>query len=754
MTLTAAGEAKGQPQSGDREGEDRDGGDREDAGRVREGRERTAGPWVDAVLLAARHLGVAVSPELVRNSSAWAGRADSGQAIIDIALSAGLSGTFVEIPLHELSPIMLPALVAVSDTHTGVITRIDGDRATLSIWIDGRAVDYTVPLQKLETKLPERRVLLVRAREIVRDSRLDRYLSQRPRSWLTGIFTSNWPVLIELGLGSLFANLLAIGTSLFAMQVWDRVVPAQSLNTLWVLTSGLVVALVLEFLIRTARLSIVDHFGKQADLKLSAMFFARVLNIRNDARPRSPGTLISQLRDLEQIRELLTSSALGVMLDLPFVAAFLFIIWLLGGPLVFVPLAAIPLLIIPGVLAQLPLARLSAEGLSEAALRNTILMESIYRAEDIKILQAEPRFRRLWNSTNQVSGDTGLKQRRLGGLLVNFAQAVQQLAYAGVVIAGVYGILDGSLSFGAVLACSILTSRTIAPVGQISGILSRLQNARAGKKGLDSLLDLPVDHDAEKHSYHKPALAGRYRFENVVYAYEPEAKPALIIPGLAIEPGERIAILGRVGAGKSTFLRLAAGLATPGKGNILLDGTAMGLIDIADIRRDTGVLLQETSLFYGSLRDNLLIGNPLASDDQILEAMRLSCADQLLLDQPHGLDLKLREGGIGLSGGQKQALMLARLVLRSPSIVILDEPTASLDEGTELLIIERMKAWLGERTLIVATHRFALLALVDRIIVVDGGRIVLNGAKEEVLRVLSGKGPAQPANRANLEQLP
>jgi len=717
-------------------------------------RDVTAGPWVDAILLAARHLGVAVSPELMRNASAWADRAGSEQAIIDIALSAGLAGTFAGIAVDGLSEIMLPALVAVSDKHIGVITRIDGGRMTLSVWIDGRAVEYTVPTQKLMAKLPQRRVLLVRERDIVRDSRLDRYLSQRPRSWLTGIFTSNWPTLIELGLGSLFANLLAIGTSLFAMQVWDRVVPAQSLNTLWVLTSGLVLALALEFLMRTARLSIVDHFGKQADLKLSAMFFARVLNIRNDARPKSPGTLISQLRDLEQIRELLTSSALGVMLDLPFVVAFLFIIWLLGGPLVWVPLVAIPFLIVPGFLAQYPLARLSTEGMSESALRNTILMEAIYRAEDIKILQAEPRFRKLWNGTNQVSGEIGLKQRKLAGLLVNFAQAVQQLAYAGVVIAGVYGILDGSLSFGAVLACSILTSRTIAPLGQISAILSRLQNARAGKKGLDSLLDLPIDHDPEKPAYHKPTLVGRYRFENVAYAYEAEARPALVIPGLAIEPGERVAILGRVGAGKSTFLRLAAGLATPGQGTIVFNGTAMDLIDAADIRRDVGVLLQETSLFYGTLRHNLLIGNPLASDEQILEAMQVSCADQLLLHQPHGLDLTLREGGIGLSGGQKQALMLARLVLRSPSIVILDEPTASLDEGTELQIIDRMKTWLGERTLIVATHRFALLALVDRIIVVDGGRVVLNGPKEEVLRVLAGKGPVQPANRSGLEQRP
>ncbi|WP_028747963.1 type I secretion system permease/ATPase [Rhizobium mesoamericanum] len=701
--------------------------------------------WVEAILLAARHIGVSVSPELVRSASAWAARTDTEQAVIDIALSAGLVAQFVSIPIDNLAPHMVPALVQIGDKYVGVVVAMGSGVARVAFSVDGTTIERAVPFEQLRGGAG--RFLLLHEREAVRDSRLDSYLSERPKSWLKGIFVSNSRTMIELGLGSLVGNLLAIGTSLFAMQVWDRVVPARSTNTLWVLASGVALALLLELLIRTARVSVADHFGKHADLKLSAMFFARVLDIRNDARPRSPGTLISQLRDLEQLRELLTSSTMGVLIDLPFVFAFLFIIWVLGGPLVLVPLAAIPLLILPGLLAQIPLAKLSNEGLSEAALRNAILMESIYRVEDIKILQAEPRFRTLWNTVNRVSGEIGLKQRYLAGLLVNFSQMVQQLAYVGVIIVGVYGILGGGLSFGAVLACSILTSRTIAPLGQISAVLGRIQNARVGKKGLDSLLALPVDHDPGKDAYHKPALVGRYRFENVAYAYGPEDKPALIIPQLKIEPGERIAILGRVGAGKSTLLRLCGGLATPVQGRVLFNETVMGLIDVADIRRDIGFVLQESSLFYGSLRENLLIGNPLASDEQILEAMRLASADQLLLNQPHGLDLKLRENGQGLSGGQKQALILARTFLRSPNILLLDEPTASLDEATELAIIERLKGWLGQRTLIVATHRYPVLSLVDRIIVIDGGRIVRDGPRDEILKVLTAGGPANPDSR-------
>lgn len=693
--------------------------------------------WVEPLLFAAREMGLQVSPEQVASAAAWADLREPDQAIAHIAGAAGLSAQFVDLQPARLSPSMLPALAVCDGAQVGLITAVASGQASLLLFIGDQAVERRLPLDGPALGAVAR-VLLVQERAARRDDRVDAYLAAPPESWLSGLFKGQRRLLFDLGAGSLFGNLLAIGTSLFAMQVWDRVVPARSTNTLWVLASGVAIALCLELLLRTLRGTLADRFGKRADQQLSAMFFARALDIRNDARPRSPGTLVAQLRDLEQLREVLTSTSLGVLLDIPFVAAFLFIIWLLGGPLVLVPLAAIPLLIVPGLLAQLPLARLSRQGQAESALRNAVLMESIYRAEDIKAMQAEPRFRRLWERTNLVNAEIGLKQRRLAGLLVNGAQTVQQLAYVGVLVAGVYGILDASLSFGAVLACSILTSRTIAPLGQIPALLARIQSARAGKKGLDALMALPVDHDPGKDVYHKPALKGRYRFENVAYRFAPQDRVVLQLPQLSIQPGERIALLGHVGAGKSTLLRLLGGLATPVQGRIHLDDTPMPLIDVADLRRDVGLLLQDSGLFYGTLRENMQIASPLASDEAILAAMRLAGADKLLLRQPHGLDLKLREGGIGLSGGQKQVLMLARIFLRAPQVLLLDEATAALDEATELAIIERMRHWLGQRTLILATHRYPLLALVDRVIVLENGRIVRDGPREEVLQALRG----------------
>lgn len=708
-----------------------------------------ASNWAQALLLAARRLDVKVSPELVRNSTVWSSETDHDQSILDATRSAGLDGQFVRLRGREILQEHLPALLQFRDRLVGIVVGIASDGLNVCFPVDGKEVMRKLSFDQLDnlfSKSEKLQLLLVQERDQPIDTRLESYFRVRPKSWLSSLLTSNWNIMVAMASGSLFGNLLAISTSLFAMQVWDRVVPARSINTLWVLASGVAAALLLEFIMRTVRSSLTDHFGKAADLKLSDMFYARMMDIRNDARPRSPGTLISQLRDLEQVRELLTSSTVGVLIDIPFVLAFLLVIYLLGGPLVMVPLIAIPILLIPGLLAQIPLAKYSRSGLTEAALRNAILMESIYRVEDIKSLQAEPRFRAQWNKVNRVSGDISLKQRLISSIIVNFTQMVQQLAYVGVIIMGVYGILDGSLSFGAVLACSILTSRTIAPLGQVSAVLGRVQNARVSKKGLDDLLALPIDHNPEEDSFHKPALAGRYRFENVAYLYGPDSKPAAIIPKFNIEPGEKIAVLGRVGAGKSTFLRLAAGMVRPSQGRILLDETPLNFIDVADVRRDIGVVLQDSSLFYGTVRENLKIANPLASDEQILEALRITCADQLVLNQPQGLDLMLRESGLGLSGGQRQTLLLARAILRSPSVLVLDEPTASLDEATEVAIIERLKQWMGNRTLIVATHRYPVLSMVDRIIVIDGGRIVRDGPKDQILSAFQSGAQPAPAN--------
>jgi ATP-binding cassette subfamily C protein LapB len=697
--------------------------------------------WAEAILLAARRLGVSASPEALRRAAAWSPGVDLDEEVLALARAAGLDGSFVRIRPSAVPRTLWPFL-----------TEIDGQ----IMMITGKAMDGGLNGEVLVGGVIKqarirpadaggddlRKLLVFQPAAHRTDERVSDYVPTPGRDWLRDLFTNNRRIILALGAGALVGNMLGIVTALFSMQVWDRVVPARSTNTLWVLALGVGLALLLEYGLRVTRASITDHFGKKADLQLSDFFYSRLLDIKNDARLRSPGSLIAQMRDFEQVRELLTSTAFGVLLDLPFVLAFIGIIALLAGQLAWVPLVAAPLVVIPGILAQRQLAKLSTEGMAESALRNAILMESVYRVEDIKALQAEPRFRGLWRMAGQRAAEISLHQRHLTTMLMSFSSTAQNIAYTVVIIVGVYGVLEGAISTGTVIACSMLTSRTLAPLSQIPAALSRLQNARVAKEGLDRLLTLPVDHDPHKDRYHKPSLAGGYEFDKVQYAYGPEDGVALDVPAFAIRPGEKIAVLGRTGAGKSTLMRLLAGMAQPQQGRITLDGTPLDLIDVADVRRSIGCLMQDSSLFYGSLRENLLLGMPAADDATVLRAMQISGADRLLLGQPHGLDLKLRESGAGLSGGQKQVLMLARMILREPQIVLLDEPTASLDEGTELDVIKNLKEWLGARTLVVATHRYSILALVERVIVVEGGKIILDGPRDAVLRKLAGK-PAQ-----------
>jgi ATP-binding cassette subfamily C protein LapB len=690
--------------------------------------------WAEAMLLAAQRLGVAASPEAVRRAAAWSPGVQP-EGVLALARAAGLAATFIQAPLDAVHRALWPLLVEIDGAVMLVTGSADGVLSG-EMCVGTTAAPFSIELAKLEA-VP-RRLLLLQAFEPHTDERVSDYAPRPRRDWLRDLFARNKRLFVELGLGSLVGNVLAISTALFSMQVWDRVVPARSLNTLWVLAFGVGLALGMEYLLRITRAAITDHFGKKSDLQLSDFFYSRLLDVKNDARPRSPGSLISQMRDFEQVRELLTSTAFGVLLDLPFVLAFIAVIALLGGSLSLVALVAAPLVVLPGIFAQRKLAALSTAGMAESALRNAILMESVYRIEDIKNMQAEPRFRDLWRKVNQSTGDISLRQRRLTTALVSFSGTIQNVAYTAVIVAGVYGVMRAGLSTGTVIACSILTSRALAPLAQIPAVLSRLQNAKVAKEGLDKLLALPIDHDAQQERYHKPSIVGGYRIEGAQYAYDADSPAALNIPALAIAPGERVAILGRTGAGKSTLLRMLAGMAQPQKGRVLLDDTPLDLIDVADVRRAVGTLMQDSSLFYGTLRDNLRIGTPRADGDALQRALRIACADRLLLNQPRGLDLPLRESGVGLSGGQKQALMLARLVLREPQVVLLDEPTAALDEGTEQNVIKNLDEWLGQRTLIVATHRAPILSIVQRVIVVDGGRIVLDEPRDKALAMLAG----------------
>ena len=335
---------------------------------------------------------------------------------------------------------------------------------------------------------------------------------------------------------------------------------------------------------------------------------------------------------------------------------------------------------------------------------------------------------------NETSADISMRQRKIVGVMSAWTQKIQGLAFAVVVLVGAFAVMDGEMTTGALVACSILSSRMLAPISQLTGVLGRWQQAKVAKAGLDELMKKTVDQPDHAHLIHRPALNGHYELSGVVFKYaEDDAKPSLVLPKLEIKPGEKIAILGRNGAGKSTLLQLLSGMQTPVQGKLKLDGIELGLIDPSDVRRDMGLLNQNAHLFFGTVRENLMLGAPLANDEDLLAALKITGALEFVQAKKEGLDHLILEGGIGFSGGQKQALLLSRLLIRQPNILLLDEPTASIDDVAEKQLINHLKGWMGQRTLVIATHRHAVLELVDRIIVVNEGQIVMDGPRDQIL---------------------
>ncbi|MCD9124716.1 type I secretion system permease/ATPase [Luteimonas fraxinea] len=689
-------------------------------------------PWLDALIAVSRHYRLDGSQERVRVEAEWRARADSLDEVIEhMARQLGLVAVIDRLVPGMLDPWRLPMIVDLGDGQVGVLEQIDSD-GNVSVRLSGEHGLVTT-LGRDELLQRTQRVLLAKPQSAVPDARVDEYIKPWQSDWLLKEALKEWPRYLDVMLASMVANVLTLAAMLFTMQVYDRVVPAQSVPTLWVLFGGLLIALTFAFLMRVLRTHITDLVGRRADLRISDRVFGHALRIRNDARPRSTGSFVAQLRELEQIRELTTSTTIGALADLPFFVLFLGVIWLIGGHLVLVPLAALPLLLIPGLLAQRPLARLSRSGMRESSIRSAMLVETVQNMDDIKLLRAEPRFQNQWNHLNETTAGIGMRTRRLTGALNAWTQEVQQLVYASVVLVGAFAVMAGELSVGVLVACSMLASRMIAPLGQMTGVMVRWQQAKVAREGLDELMKRPVDQPERSLRVHRPVLRGSYVLNEIRFAYAEAGRPALEIKRLEIAAGEKVALLGRNGAGKSTLLQLLAGMQFPQSGQVLLDEVKSSVLDPMDVRRNVALLNQHAALFYGTLRDNLTMGMPHATDDDLLKALVRSGAADVVRSLPEGLDYMVQEGGHGLSGGQRQTLLLARTLMRGPNVLLLDEPTAWLDEASERRFIDGMEAWLAPRTLVVATHRPAVLKWVDRIVVLEGGRVVRDGPKDDVL---------------------
>jgi len=687
--------------------------------------------WIEALLTVASHYRLDCSEENIRLAAAWSEERPSEEVLGRLARQIGLSCRVIPFDASQLTSWRLPLAVELEDGQIAVVEAIGSD-GRLSVALSGDG-GLRSELSREQLCGAARRLAVLRPARAVPDARVDDYIKPYQPHWFRHIVLRDIKPYGHVLLASLMANILALAGILFSRQVYDRVIPAESMATLYVLFTGVLVAMVFDFVLRSARVRITDLVGKRADLIASDRVFGHALRIKNSERPRSTGTFIAQIRELEHVRELMTSTTVTALADLPFFFLFCLILWYIAGPLVLVPVAALALLIIPGLLAQRPLRRLASEAMRESSLRNAMLVESVQGIEDIKSLQAEQRFQRQWNHYNAVTADVNLRLRFIANTLSVWTHTLQNGVFAVVVLFGAPMVMAGNLTVGSLVAGSILASRMMAPMSQITQVLSKWQQARLALGGLDAIMERAVDDPGAERRIHRPVIAGDYEIDQGVFQYDEDAPPALRVKRLTIKAGERIAVLGRNGAGKSTLLQALAGMVEPSSGELLLDGVQLSHIDPADVRRDVALMGQNARLFHGSIRDNLLLGAPRASDNELLSALEISGAAEVVRKLPAGLDHVIQENGLGLSGGQRQALLLARLLVRQPRVLLLDEPTASLDETTEKRFIQQLGPWLENRTLVVATHRQSILTLVDRIIVVDNGQILLDGARDNVL---------------------
>jgi len=689
--------------------------------------------WQESLTLVLQHYEMDAS-RLPEAMAAWLNAdEDLAEGVTGLAAQLGLAARFVKFNKKLLAANRLPLIVVLQSGEIVFVEGMAGNDAVSVVYDGCEGVRTTVSVNELAEQVSL--CLLARPDKSLNTEERASYLSVPKKGLLSRYLLTDKTSVITIIVASLLANTMAMSGVLFSMQVYDRVIPAESLSTLYVLFIGVAIAALFDFCLRMMRIRLIDVIGKIADYRLSDLVYGRAVRVRSDARPKSTGTFISQLRDIDQIREMVSSTTLAVIADLPFFFLFLFVFAYIAGPLVYIPIAALFAIVVPGIVLQGRLARLSRETMNDAALRNTLIVETVQGLDDIKCAQAEAYFHNKWNRYNERTASANLRLRALVNGLQAWTQTVQTTVFAVVVLFGAPMVMSGDMTTGVLVAASILSSRMLAPMASVSQLLSRWQHARAAKESIDQIATMPSDTDNLAESVRKPVIKGHYQLQKASYRYEKEVgRAALFVDQLEIKPGERIAILGRNGSGKSTLLQALAGMLQPADGLAAVDGVRMSNIAVNDIRRNIGWASQSASLFYGSIRENIVLGAGPFDDAQIIAALEATGAMDFINKLEKGLEHRIHEGGKGLSEGQKKSILLARTLVRNPRVLLLDEPCASLDEQAERRLLGSLTTHYSNRTLVISTHKMSTLEMVDRVLVLNEGRIILDEPRDVAIQ--------------------
>ncbi len=651
------------------------------------------------------------------------------------AARAGLSAKLSRRPLERIDTVLLPAVLMLHGEEACVLLGWDesGENARLLFPETGQG---TVVLGRAELAARYTGIAIFARPHFRFDKRTPQVGEIKLRHWFWGAMADQWPVYRDVLAAALLINVMALTMPLFTMNVYDRVVPNRAIETLWVLAFGVALVIVFDLVLRTLRGYFIDLASARIDMQLSAKIMERVLGVRMEARPAAVGSFASNLRSFESVRDFITSATVTTFIDLPFALLFLLVIGIIAWPLIFPVLVAMILVTVYAYVLQHKMHELSETTYRAGALRNATLIESLTALETIKTQGAEGVMQSKWEKSVAFVARVNNQMRFLSAAATNGAMEVQQLVNVMVVIAGVYLISEGMLSMGGLIACTMLSSRAVAPLGQVVGLLMQYHNAKVALTSLEQVMANPVERPNDANFVHRPELRGNIEFRDVAFNYPNTQVAALKSVNFSIREGEKVVVIGRVGSGKTTLQKLLMGLYQTTGGAVSIDGVDVRQLDPADLRRNIGYVPQDVTLFYGTMRDNISIGAPFADDAAILAAAEAGGLTEFVNRHPDGFEMMIGERGDSLSGGQRQGVAIARAFLMDPPILLLDEPTSAMDFSSEQQFKQRLKTIAAHKTVIIVTHRNSLLDLATRIIVIDDGKVVADGPRDQVVQAL------------------
>lgn len=654
-----------------------------------------------------------------------------------VAKRAGFATRLIKRDLSQLSELLLPCILILKDRNACVLESIDSDngRARVIIPEVGDGEEW-IDLDRLEQEYIGFAFLL--KREFKKRSKPAKLLKSDKSHWFWGTLAKSREIFASVILASVLVNLFVVATPLFTMNVYDRVVPNDALDTLWVLAIGVLLVFTFDALLRHIRTYLLEVAGKKSDVIMSSILYEQTMNLQMDQWPKSVGAFANNLRDFESIRNFFTASTIATLVDIPFSIIFLSVVAYIGGPLVAIPMITIALLMVYSFMIINPL-RESIESTFEAsAQKHSHLIESLTNIQTIKTLGASHHSQWVWEESTGEIAAKSMRARMLSGSVHVVTHLVMQVNTVGLIYYGVYQITDLELSLGGLIAVVMLSSRAVAPMGQIASLITNFQQTQTAYQALNALMAQPVERPEDKQFVRRPSFDGRIQLKSVNFTYPEMEKATLTDVSLDIKPGEHVGIIGKVGSGKTSITKLIMGLYRPTEGTILIDDIDSNQIDPADLRHSIGYLSQDISLMSGSIRDNIVFKDPHIDDERLIEVSAISGVSQFVNKLPMGFDTPVGEQGAWLSGGQRQSIALGRALLLDEPILILDEPTNSMDNTTEAIIRKNLFNYTRDKTLILVTHKAPMLDLVERLVVIDDGRIVMSGPKEKVLENLQG----------------